>query len=161
MAPTELMDPVDILVPNYIEFARMSGPKEALNAVQRFFATGQATLEHFVQYFGVDLTNFPGFYLEVGTADAPSGPLVPGRVRPILVLRQSNSGSSHIPHVMDHEGFMTVDGTTAWVDAGLWDKHVQDTLIDEVKEAARKKREQMKRQAKHLERKANADGKEE
>lgn len=160
MAPTELMDPVDILVPNYIEFARMHGPKEALNAVQQFFATSHATLEHFVQYFGVDLNDFPGFYLEVGAADAPKGPLVPGKVRPILVLRQSRSGSSHIPHVMSHEGFMTMDGTTAWVDAHLWDKHVQDTLLDEVKEAARKKREQMKRQAKHKERKADEDGKE-
>jgi hypothetical protein len=163
MAPTELIDPIDpidVLVPNYIEFARMNGPKEALAAVQRFFASSNATLEHFVQYFGVDLTQFSGFYLEVDAVDAPVGPLVPGKVKPILVLRQSKSGASHTPHVMNHEGFMTVDGTTAWVDARLWDKHVQDTLLDEVKEAARKKREQMQREAKHKERKADQDGKE-
>ncbi len=157
---TELIDPVDVLVPNYIEFARMSGPKEALAAVQQFFATRHATLEHFVQHFGVDLTKFPGFYLEVGTADAPEGPLVPGKVRQILVLRQSKSGASHIPHVLEHEGFMTVDGSMAWVDARAWDEHVQDTLLDEVKAAAKKKREQMQRQAKHKERKAKQDGKE-
>lgn len=158
--PVDIFDPVDLLVPNYIEFARMNGPKEALSAVQRFFADSQATLEHFLHYFGVDLTQFPGFYLEVDTADAPEGPLVPGKVKPILVLRRSKSGSSHIPHVMAHEGFTTADGTSAWVDARLWDKHVQDTLLDEVKEAARKKRDQLKREAKHQERKAKTDDKE-
>ena len=158
MAPLKPIDPVDILVPNYIEFARMDGPKEALQAVRMFFGSAHAQAEHFTQYFGVDLTKFPGFYLEVGTADAPEGPLVPGRVRPILVLRQSRSGSSHTPHVMHHEGFTTLDGRRAWVDATLWDQHVQDTFLEEVKVAAAKRRDQMERAAKHQERKAGTDG---
>ncbi len=154
------LDPLDAATPNYIEFLRMAGPKEALVAVRTFFGTENATVDHFTQHFGVDLGRFPGFYLEVGIADAPEGPLVPGKVRPILVLRQSRSGKSHTPHVMTHAGFTTLDGTRAWIDAKEWDQHVEDTFLDEIKDAERSRRDILEKQLQAEEQKANKDGKE-
>ena len=154
----EEFDPLDNAAPNYIEFRRMQGPKEALAAVRQFFGSPYAELDHFVERFGVDLNKFPGFYLEVGATDSPQGPLVPGKVKPILVLKQSRSGQTFTPKIMRHEGFMTLNGEMAWVDAVAWDAHVQDTFVEEVKDAERKRRERLKKQQQVAE-KAEADAK--
>jgi len=150
-------DPLDAVLPNYIEFARLKGPKEATTAVQRFFSSEYATLEHFVKKFGVDLTSFPGFYLEVGAADVPTGPIVSGMVKPILVLQQSKTGKNYTPYIMKHEGFFNMDQTRAWVSATSWDEHVKDTLTAELKDIARKERDRQERMMKHAERKADRD----
>jgi hypothetical protein len=156
MAPDKVHDSLDSAAPNYIEFRRMQGPKEALGAVRQFFGSPYATLEHFTEHFSIDLNQFSGFYLEVGATDSPQGPLVPGKVKPILVLKQSRSGKTYTPKIMNHEGFMTLNGEMAWVDAVAWDQHVQDTFVEEVKEAERKRRALLAKQQAATE-KAEAD----
>jgi len=141
------IDPVDDLLPRWIEFAYLGNEKEIADAVKQFFTDDRATADDFKQQFGVDLTKFIGYFLETGVADAPQGPLTPRRVTPILVLQQSRSGKSFSTHMLKHDGLMHDSRRVAWIEREAWDAHVQDTFAEEIREKAAKLREAQKRAA--------------
>lgn len=134
----------------WIEFARIGNARERKAAVRSFFSSPEATTGMFASRFGISLEDFPGFYLEVAVTDAPRGPLMAGVVKPILVLRQSKSGKTFSPHIMQHEGLLDHDQTHAWIRAEEWDDYVQDTFMQEVNEERARKRELAKKAAAEL-----------
>jgi len=153
MGTKQMPDTLDDILPNWIFFMRLSSPEKVAEAVQRFFRTDEATPEDFKREFNIDLRNFPNFYFEVGVTDALEGPLIPAVVKPILVLKSSHSGKSYRAYVMKHDGFFDTDQQYAWVDAQMWDKHVQDNFAQELRERAAKERERLEQAERHQEKK--------
>jgi len=150
-------NPLATSVPSYIEFTRMSGPKETDAAVKQFFLSEEATAKNFTQQFGVKLEDFPGFYLEVGVSDVLTGPILSGKVKPILVLKQTKSGKGFVPYILEHTGFLNMERTKAWVDAAMWDEYVKDTFIQELQIREKKEREQQERAAQLIQQEAAED----
>jgi len=140
-------DPVDSLLPRWVEFNRLGNDKEIKEAVQKFFSDPGASSESFQLQFGIDLHEFGGYYLETGVVDAPQGPFIPTRITPILVLRQSRSGQSFTPHIFKHDGLLHDRRLLAWVEREAWETHVEDTFAEELKQRAAKARAEAQKQA--------------
>lgn len=138
---------VDDLLPQWIEFSRLGNKKEVTIAVQRFFGSENAQPEDFKNHFGVDLLQYPNYYLETGVADAPRGPYTPRRVTPILVLRQSRTGQSFSVHLFKHDGLVHDSRLEAWIDREEWDQHVHDTFAEDLKKKAAAIREKQEKLA--------------
>jgi len=138
-------DCVEDLLPTWVEFTRMSNEKEMLAAVTAFFGSSEATIKDFKNSFGIDVKDFPNFYLETGVTDAPTGPFLGGKVSPILVIKQSRSGKNFTAHIFKHEGLLNESFQHAWIDRIAWEKHVDDTFTEELKARAAKVREQQQK----------------
>ena len=147
VANEEPRDPVDSLLPRWVEFSRLGNAKEIQHAATQFFSDEKASVKSFQAQFGVDLHKFQGYYLETGMSDAPQGPFIPTRITPILVLRQSRSGQSFTPHIFKHNGLLHDNRLTAWIEREEWDAHVQDTFAEELKQKAAKARAEAQKRA--------------
>ena len=120
--------------PNYIEFIRMDNNYDMDRVAKRFLGE-QATYQDLLSGFGIDLRNYTGFYGEVGTTDSPAGPLVPGRIKPILGVRMAESGNEFKPLLLKAKGFITGDKRAAWIKIEEWDKITGDDLGERIKKA--------------------------
>ena len=138
------IDPVEELLPAWVEFSRMANEKEIHRAVVAFFGDTKATADDFKRIFGIDLNNYKNYYMETGADDAPTGPLLGGRLSPILVIRQSNSGQTFTAHIFKHDGLINENLKHAWIARKEWEEHVNDTFAEELKQRAQKAREGQK-----------------
>lgn len=151
-------DVLDEVLPQYVEFVRLDTPEGVQRAVTSYMGDPEATAEQFQRFYGIDLANFSRFYIEVGLSDSPMGPLVAGRISPILVIRQSQSGQSYSPQILKCTGFYDMKQQLAWTEATQWDELVKDDLVEELKEQAAKERDRMRRMEKHMQRKMEENG---
>jgi hypothetical protein len=124
------------ILPHWTEFTLMGNLREATNAVRKFFINDEASLIDFEKTFGVRLDQYIGYYLETGTADAPTGPCLSGRISPILVLKQSRSGKNFSVHLFKHDGLVNERMGLAWIDRASWEKFVDDTFAEELRKQA-------------------------
>lgn len=151
-------DELDAVLPQYVEFVRLDAPEGVQRAVTSYMGDPNATADQFHQFYGIDLRNFSRFYIEVGLSDSPMGPLVAGKISPILVIRQSQSGQSYNPQILKCSGFYNMKQQLAWAEAAQWDELVKDDLVEELKKKAAKERDRMQRIEKHLQRKIEENG---
>lgn len=118
--------------PKWVEFLRVESEEEMTTVAAKFFG-GDFKGVDVVETFGMELGTFTNFYVEVGLVFAPDGPLVPGKVAPILVLKQQEDGGFK-PHVFRSSGFHDMQGKRAWIKAPEWDELLGDTLYNELEE---------------------------
>jgi hypothetical protein len=85
---------------------------------------------------GIDIRNYAGFYAEVGSTDAPIGPLTPATqrilIKPILAIRQTQRGNYSVYGLACEEGFYNRDKTRAWVKVGTYEELLGDSFYQEV-----------------------------
>lgn len=93
------------------------------------------TEDDFFETFGVSLQEYPRFYAEVGGVDTPEGPVVPGTVGPIFMLKETNSGRFKV-HMFKLKGYYSEDRNRAWIDLYTWAEAIGDNeLLDMAKRA--------------------------
>lgn len=113
----------------WIEFLRLNSEKECLTIVQHFFGSMRATLGHFHGVTrGINLLDFvgQGYYMEIGGARSPEGPLFPGPVHPLLAFRMSRTRKTVMPYRFKLEGVYNNDKSKAWVKTDIWEKALGD-----------------------------------
>jgi len=110
----------------------------------------------FFETFGVNLSDYENFFAEVGGAVAPEGPLIPGKIGPILVVRQTNSGNFRV-HMFKVDGYYNKDMTKGWVELDRWAEEIGDEDLarvakkaDEVSEVEKSNREKAEKQLKSM-----------
>ena len=140
---TQVGNPIDDLLPRWTEFWRLDSEKAVAEAVKMFFSSAKATPKDFEKAFGINLLEYKNYFLEVSTSDSPEGPCIPGRVQPILVIRQTRTGKGFSAHALKHAGLYNEPQTTAWVEAEDWNAYVDDEFVDKLKVKADKERERM------------------
>jgi hypothetical protein len=153
-----MADVLDAILPQYAEFILLNKKDAVQRAVTSYMGDPGATHEDFKNFYRLDLSTFHSFFIEVGLTDSPVGPLIAGKISPILVIRQSQSGQSYTPKIMKCRGFYDTQRETAWIKATEWDTVVNDNLISELKKQAEKERERMERIEKHMMRKTQENG---
>lgn len=119
--------------PQWVEFLRIETKEEMGTFASRFFGNKFSATD-LVDTFGLGLAEFLNYYVEVGLVFAPDGPLVPGKVAPILVLRMDEDGKTFKPHVFRTKGFHDMQGKRAWLKAPEWDKLLGDSLYEDLEE---------------------------
>jgi hypothetical protein len=109
----------------FVEFMRIDTPKDANQAAACVLGEDYTALA-FEHNFGVNLLDYKGYYVEVGCAEAPQGPITPASVEPILVLRKSRSGQQFKPNVLKVTGYYNNSRKTAWVSIEVWEAQLGD-----------------------------------
>jgi len=106
--------------PAWVVLMLLSSKADVDRAAAAYFGPDKAASETFIAEFGIDLTQFIGHYLEVDVAEAPMGPFVKGRVRPIVSI--SKDGEKYRPRVFSHqEGLFNTNTGLAWVSVEDWE----------------------------------------
>lgn len=86
--------------------------------------------------FGLDVTQYTGFFAEAGPVEAPTGPCTPATerllIRPILAVRMSRSGSYYGQGLELSVGLFNRDKTRAWVKVDAYEEMLGDTFYQEV-----------------------------
>lgn len=123
---------VPMLECRYVEFLRIRKPEDADMIAQVFLGDGANHLAYTTQ-FGINLLDYKGFYMEVGYVPAPQGPLMPTTVQPILLLRRTHSGVAFKPQVLKVKGYVNREGRYAWIDAGVWEAELGDSLAEDLR----------------------------
>jgi len=134
------------VTPKFIEFALIDTTEDMDDIAKRFLGP-TATRKDFAVNFNILLENYKGFYGEIGTVDAPVGPLLAKEVGPILGIHMTHGGNCKA-HILKAKGLCHHSGKAAWVTIKEWDKVVGDDLqkrVDAVekslKEAATRSKE--------------------
>jgi len=120
------------MTPKFIEFLLME-TKEDMDDVAKRFLGAVATRKDFAVQFNILLEEYKGFYGEIGTVDAPIGPLTVKKIGPILGVRMTNGGN-YAAHILKVNGLCHHSGKTAWVAIKEWDKVVGDDLQEKLDE---------------------------
>jgi len=150
--------------PRFVELLRLSGTKEMDEVARRFFARKEAAMravdpkfkvnhKEFWDQFGIDITRYTGFFVEVGGTPTIRGAYFPTeKVRPIFTIQRSHSGKTW--KVISHScaGFLNNAMDRAWVEVDLYEEMLGDTFYDELQENADKVVEGMRRDAERTER---------
>lgn len=161
------------LVKKYVEFIRLDTPEKRDIVAQHnlgpkmpngtMLVDGEekqlwrpTTASDFFETFGVNLVEHEAYFAEVGGATAPEGPLLPGRVGPILVLRQTNRGNFKV-HMFKVDGYFNKDMTKGWVELEKWAKEIGDEDLEkiakkvgEITEVEKQNREEAEKQLKAM-----------
>jgi len=135
------------LVKQYVEFVKLDTAENRTRAAKHYLGemlpNGHVMVKgekkqrwkyttegDFFETFGVALKEYPRFYAEVGGAHAPEGPVIPGTLGPIFVLRKTNSGQFKI-HALKLKGYYSEDRSRGWVEIDKWAEEIGDKeLID-------------------------------
>lgn len=139
-------------LPKLIEFILMETNSDMDDVAKRFLGP-TATRKDFAVKFNILLEDYKGFYGEIGTVDAPVGPLMGKTIGPILGLRITQSGNCKA-HILKSPGLWHLSGKTAWVKIKDWDEVVGDNLqekVDILEQSMRKATERQKQQAEAFE----------
>ena len=149
-------------IPKLIDFTLIEGPQDMDDVAKRFLAP-TASRKDFLRRFNIKLEDFVGFYGEIGTVDAPVGPLMGKDISPILGLHMTHEGSCKA-HILKAPGLWHLSGKTAWVKIKDWDEVVGDDLqekVDEMvqtlKEAAENQKKLAQEEAERTEQVQNAE----
>lgn len=95
--------------------------------ISEAYAGPGTTPQQFAALFGVNLSEFHGYYIWTGPAEAPIGPVTPGPVRPIIVLRQvEDPFPTFRPHIVSFKkgGVFNPRTDMAWIPTDLWENVV-------------------------------------
>lgn len=117
----------------YVEFLRIDTPADADAIATAVLGEGR-THSDYISEFGISLLDYKGFYIEVGYAPSPRGPLTPMTISPILVLRRTSSSKGYKPQLLKVRGYMNNDMKEAWIDAITWEAEIGDDLAKKLKE---------------------------
>ncbi len=135
-------------LPSLIEFVLIEDKNDMDDVAKRFLGP-LATRKDFAVKFNILLEDYTGFYGEIGTVDAPEGPLMGKNIAPILGLRITQGGNCKA-HILKAPGLCHLSGKTAWVKIKDWDEVVGDDLqdkVDKLEQARRESSENQKRMA--------------
>ncbi len=106
----------------WVALLQLSTKDDVDRAAAGYFGPGKNGSQ-FKAEFGIDMNEFRGHYLEVDLAEAPVGPFIRGRVRPIIGIRQVDDGFR--PHIFSYpNGFINERSGMAWIPAEDWKKLV-------------------------------------
>jgi len=120
------------MTPKFIEFILID-TIEDMDDISRRFLGATATRKDFAVQFNILLEDYKGFYGEIGTVDAPVGPLTAKRVGPILGIKMTHGGN-YAAHILKVNGLCHHSGKTAWVTIKEWDKVIGDNLQEKLDE---------------------------
>lgn len=114
--------------------ARLFGdrPREANEQTQPYKA------DQYRKQLGIDIYKYAGFFVEIGHADAPIGPVIPATdripIKPILAIRQSRRGNYYVEGLELADGLFNKDKTTAWVKTEQFDVLLGDDYFAKIEE---------------------------
>lgn len=113
--------------PLWTEFLRLETADDCAVVVKHFLNSRKATLRDFQEHTGIDLMEYMGTFVEVGGTKAPTGPVVPGPVFPILAFKKSEENGAFIPQRLSLDGLFYHTKKYAWVQTDLWEEVTGDT----------------------------------
>jgi hypothetical protein len=85
-----------------------------------------ARCREFQQHTGINLTQFIGYYIEAGGESAPTSPILPAKVSPVLLLRRDKTNHVYSPIVTEVNGFFHETLNLAWVRTSRWEEMLGD-----------------------------------
>ena len=123
---------VPMLEYRYVEFLRVDSEKDANTVAAAVLGAGNGH-GAYTEHFGINLLQYKGFYVEVGYAAAPEGPITPITIPRILVLRQTHSAMAYRPQLIKVEGYVNQSGKMAWVEALKWEEQIGDHFAEDLR----------------------------
>lgn len=107
----------------WVALVKMTDEDSIKRVAESYFGPGRTSTD-FLAEFGIDLTEFKNYYIWVGPDIAPQGPVTPGPVRPVVVIRQLDSGQ-YRPHIFTFpKGFFNNRSNMAWIKSEEWEERV-------------------------------------
>jgi len=145
--------------PRFIELVKLRDPEHMDEAARRFFARKEVLMRQvdpdfkvtrmeFWDQFGVDITKYNGFFIEIGGTPNLRGAYFPTeKVRPIFTIKRSRSGKTW--QVVSHScpGFFNNAMDRAWIEVNDYEEMLGDNFFDELQKNAKKIHEGMERDA--------------
>ncbi|KKM18746.1 hypothetical protein LCGC14_1662610 [marine sediment metagenome] len=134
--------------PTWTELWRMESKKDFNAAAARLFGnqpvktTGAVPkpygADQYQAQLGIDINQYGGFFIEVGHAEAATGPVTPATkrlpVRPILAIRQSRRGNYYVQALSFAGGLFNRDKTRAWIKTTDYDALLGDDYFDKIEQ---------------------------
>jgi hypothetical protein len=94
-----------------------------------------STAQGLREAFDLKIEEFGSWWVEVSKEQAIPGDSTPARVEPILAIRQTKS-KRFVPERKSLDGFVSRDGTEAWIRTQDWEDTLGDTTFQEIEAKA-------------------------
>ena len=99
--------------------------EKSCNVIARHWLNKRgATWKEFLQASGIDLRQYLQHYVETGGDDAPTSPIIPNDISPVLIIQRQEK--VYCPLVISVPGFLHTSTEVAWIKTDRWEEILGD-----------------------------------
>lgn len=115
---------VDLVRKPWVILVKLASEKSCNVVAKHWLNKRGATWKEFMQASGIDLRLYRNHYVETGGDDAPTSPILPSTIFPVLIIQKN--GKEYRPLVVSVPGFMHNTTEVAWVKTAQWEEMLGD-----------------------------------